>query len=240
MDIGLIILAVGVCVFVLAAALLCYLQIYQRHINKSLNESAPHRRRLVPPWVMAMLIPAVMVVVGIGAFCLDLVFDISNSRLTTKEEILEKACMGYEDFHARIAMTENVAAVLLYPDDLSEAEFRIYINKNSSHPNYAFRSGGETTSIERCVCLWEYQGSFILLSLNTPRIAKIRCENGTTYTLDPDTPFALVIPNAGSLLGGSEMEITYFYDYSGIEFYNEDGQVMDLTELDWFEMLRIS
>lgn len=239
MEIGFILLAVLVCACALAAVLLCYMEIYKRHINKSLNEPTQRRGRMVPPWIFAILIPVFLVITGICAFCLDLVFDLNNSRLTTKEEILENACIGYEDFHSQISMTENVAAVLMYPEDLSEAEFRIYINQNSNYPNYVFRSGGGVTSIERAICLWEHHGSFILLSLNAPHIAEIRCENGTTYAIDPNAPFALVIPDAGSLLSASH-KAAYFYDYTGIEFYDEDRQVIDLTTLDWFEMRRIS
>lgn len=237
MDLKFLLLVVLGSAAVLAGALLLYLRLYRRHINKALL--APTHRRMIAPQTLAACIPVVLLLAGLSAYALDVTFDISQSRLTTKEEILENARIGYEDFTSQISMSGDVAAVLSYPADLSEAEYRVYLNTNSNHPDYVYRTGGDTTSIERCVCLLEDRGTFIFLSLNAPRIAQIRCENGTTYAVDPGKPFVLVIPEAGSLLSENGDGANGYYGYTGVTVYDENGNVIDLTGLDWFEMRKI-
>lgn len=237
MELTFLLLVVLICAGALAGLLLLYGKLYERHINKALL--APSPRRMIAPRALAVWIPAVLLLAGLGVYALDVTFDISQRRLTTKEEILENARIGYEDFTSQISMSGDVAAVLSYPADLSEAEYRVYLNSNSNHPDYVYRTGGDITAIERGVCLLEDRGTFIFLSLNTPRIAEIRCENGTSYTVDPNEPFVLVIPEAGSLLRETRDDVTYYLGYTGVTVYDENGTILDLTGLDWFELRKI-
>ncbi len=213
---------------VFTVGLLVYLYAYRRHINKAVTENGQKHRRMIAPRTLAACIPVLSILVGLCAACLNLAWD---TRLTTSAEVLDHATTGHEDYNARISMSEEVAAVLCYPDDRSDARFSIYLNGNRSHPNYIFRLGGSDTSIARCASVLEYHGSLILLSLNAPRIAKIRCDNGATYQVDPNSPVVLVIPEAGSVFHGG---------YTGIEVYGEDGNILNLQELEWFTARHIT
>ena len=222
------------------AAVLVYLHFYKRHINRRLQDKSAKGRRMLPPHVLLSFLPVLLILLGILTVVLDAELDLSRSRLTTKEEILENARIGHEDMQSRISMSGDVAAVLCFAEDLGDSDFRVYINKNSNRPDYVFRRGGDLTSVERAACLLEYNGSFILLSLNACRIAEIRCGNGTVYSVDPDAPLALVIPDAGSLLSKTVDGVTCYYDYTGMEVFDEQGNEMDLTQLQWFEMAKLN
>ena len=148
--------------------------------------------------------------------------------------------MIYKSKRLGSSRTSEPLEMCNFKEDLSDSDFRFYINKNSNHPNYVFRRGSDLTSIERAAHLLEYDGTYILVSLNALRIAEIRCENGTTYSVDPDLPFVLVIPNGGSLLIKTEDNMTYYYDYTGIIVFDEHGNELDLTQKQWFEMAELT
>lgn len=238
MDLTFIIAVGFAAVLFLTDVVLLYLHFYKRHINKILQKDQAKQKKMMPPHRLLPWALALLVVIMVAAVVLDMEFDLSQSRLTTKEEILENARIGYEDTQSQIAMSADVAAVLSYSEDLSESEFRVYINKNSNRPNYIFRCGGDLTAIQRAAYLMEYKGTFILFSCNTCRISEIRCENGTTYRVDPDLPFVLVIPDGGSLLSYGAGESAY-HGYTGISVLDEKGNTIDLTQLQWFEMRKI-
>lgn len=240
MDITFIIMVLLVALVILFGAVFLYVCLYKKHINKALQEPQVKRKKMLPPYVLIYLIPVLLIVIGIVIVALDVQIDFSQSRLTTKEEILSNARIGFEEMQSEISMSGDVAAVLNYKEDLSDSDFRVYINKNSNHPNYVFRRGADLTSVERAAHLLEYDGTYVLVSLNVLRIAEIRCENGTTYSVDPDLPFVLVIPNGGSLLSKTEDNVTYYYDYTGISVFDELGNEIELTQTQWFEMAEIS
>ena len=240
MEITFIIIALLIALAIATCALLLYLHFYKKHINKMLQEPQVRRKKMLPPYVLVYLLPVLLIIVGIVTVALDMHFDLSYSRLTTKEEILANARIGFENMQSEISMSGDVAAVLNFKEDLSDSDFRIYINKNSNRPDYVFRRGADLTSVERGAHLLEYDGTYILVSLNTFRIAEIQCENGTTYSVDPNWPFVLVIPNGGSLISKTEDNVTYFYAYTGISVFDEHGNEIDLTQKQWFEMAEIS
>lgn len=240
MELTFILMVVLVTLLLLVGAVLIYLYFYKRHINNMLQKPQTKKMKMLPPHVLISFLPVLLIIVAIAAVVLDMEFDLSRSRLTTKEEILENARIGYEDMQSEISMSGDIAAVLSFPEDLSEAEFRVYINKNSNHPDYVFRRGGDLTSIERAAYLLEYNGSYVLISLNAYRIAEIQCENGTTYSVDPDSPFVLVIPDGGSLLSQAEGNATAYYDYTGIVVFDEQGNEINLTQIQWFEMAKLN
>lgn len=240
MDITYILMILLVALAVAVGAVLLYLYFYKRHINNMLQKTQTKPKKMLPPHVLISFLPILLIVVGIIAVALDIQFDLSKSRLTTKEEILANARIGYEDMQYQISMSGDVAAVLNFAEDLSESEYRVYINKNSNHPDYVFRRGGDLTAIERAAYLLEYNGTYVLISLNAPRIAEIRCENGTTYSVDPDSPFALVIPDGGSLLSKTAGGGTNYYAYTGIKVYDTQGNEIDLMQIQWFEMAKLN
>ena len=240
MEIKFILTVLLVSLLALVGIVLVYYHFYKRHINKALKDPQAKHRKMLPPHVLISVLAVLLIIVVITAVVLDLEFDLSRSRLTSKEEILANARIGYEDMQSEISMSGDVAAVLCYPEDLSEAEFRVYINENSNHPDYVFSRGGDLTSIERAAYLLEYNGTYVLISLNACQIAEIRCENGTTYSVDPDSPFVLVIPDGGSLLSKAEDSGTFYYDYTGIAVFDDQGNELDLTQLQWFEMAKLN
>lgn len=240
MEVKFILMVLLVTLLALAGIVLIYLQFYKRHINNMLQKTQTKPKRMLPPHVLVSFLTVLLIIVAIITVALDMEFDLSQSRLTTKEEILANARIGYEDMQSEISMSGDVAAVLSFTEDLSESRFRVYINKNSNHPDYVFRRGGNLTAIERAACLLEYNGTYVLFSLNAYRIAEIRCENGTIYSVDPNSPFVLVIPDGGSLLGKTEQDATYCYDYTGIRVFDEGGNEIDLTLIQWFEMAKLN
>lgn len=240
MEATFILMVVLVTFLLLVGAVLIYLYFYKRHINNILQKPQAKRKKMLPPHVLISILLVFLIIVAIAAVALDVEFDLSRSRLTTREEILENARIGYEDMQSEISMSGDIAAVLNFSEDLSEAQFRVYINKNSNHPDYVFRRGGSYTSVERAAYLLEYNGTYVLTSLNALRIAEIRCENGTTYSVDPNAPFVLVIPDGGSLLSKTGDIGTDYYDYTGIVVYDKQGNEIDLTQIQWFEMSKIN
>lgn len=239
MEITFILLVLLIALVLAGTAVLVYLHFYKRHINNVLQETQAKHKRMIPPHVLISFLPVLLIIVAIVTVVIDMEFDLSQSRLTTKEEILANARIGYEDMQSEISMSGDVAAVLNFKEDMSDSDFRVYINKNSNHPDYVFRRGAELTSVERAAYLLEYDGTYVLISLNAFRIAEVRCENGTTYSVDPDSPFVLVIPNGGSLISKIEDNVTYFYDYTGISVFDEQGNEIDLTQKQWFEMAKL-
>lgn len=240
MEVTFILMVVLVTLLLLVGAVLIYLYFYKQHINNVLQKPQTKKKKMLPPHVLISFLPALLIIIAIAAVVLDMEFDLSRSRLTTKEEILENARIGYEDMQSEISMSGDIAAVLSFPEDFSEAEFRVYINENNNHPDYVFRRGGDLTSIERAAYLLEYNGSYVLISLNAYRIAEIQCENGITYSVDPDSPFVLVIPDGGSLLSQTEGNGTAYYDYTGIVVFDEQSNEIDLTQIQWFEMTKLN
>lgn len=240
MEVTFILMVVLVTLLLLVGAVLIYLYFYKRHINNMLQKPQAKRKKMLPPHVLISILLVFLIVVVIVTVALDMELDLSQSRLTTKEEILANARIGYEDMQSEISMSGDVAAVLNFKDDLSDCDFKVYINKNSNHPDYVFRRGADLTSVERAAYLLEYNGTYVLISLNAPRIAEIRCENGTTYSVDPNAPFVLVIPDGGSLLSKTGDIGTGYYDYTGIVVYDNQGNEIDLTQIQWFEMSKIN
>lgn len=78
----------------------------------------------------------------------------------------------------------------------------------------AFRYGGHTTSVERSVSIYKFDGTLVLISMNSLHIEKIECHDGDTYETDPNRPFALILPSGG------------------FDVYDNEGNLIDL-EQDW-------
>lgn len=235
MDLRFFLLVFGICTAVPALGLWLYFWAYKRHINKALADPPSPPHPMAAPGTVAAFLPAAVLLLVIAFFGLDMIFDITNRRLTTADEVLASARTGYEDYQYALDYTDQIAAVLVYSEDKADSHYRLFLNQNTNDPDYAFRRGGSHTSIDRGVLLLSRADTFVLLSMNALRIAEIRCDNGTIYQLDPDSPFALIIPDAGTLPQVSDSQETSYTDPSGIKVYDEYGNLIDLTGLDWFE-----
>lgn len=210
----LLLLAVVVGLFILSVI---YFQIYKHHINKVLVEPAKKHIRMTPPYkmIMAFVIILIGIVIALAATIMP-----SLNRITTASEI-EKYTRNFqavsEDWDIEIAMNNNLAAALAYDVESGKHTFSIYENKNETFTNYVFRYGGKSTSIERSVRVFIFDNSIALLSMNELHISKIECHDGETYELNPNEPFALVMPN------------------DGFDVYGADGNKIDLKQAEWYE-----
>lgn len=104
-----------------------------------------------------------------------------------------------EDWICQKDITDGVAALLFYPEDKSNAIYSVYIKGNGLSFSFHSRSRGFMHSIQESICEFHHSESdtLIFLSLNKPRIEKIElAHNGSIeeILLDPDEPFALVLP----------------------------------------------
>lgn len=221
MDLGFILLLFGICAAIPALGLWLYFLAYKRHINKALADQSKSPRPMAAPGAVAAFLPAAALLLVIAFFGLDMIFDITNRRLTTADEVLASARIGYEEYRYSHDCTNQIAAVLVYSEDKADSHYRIYLNQDVNQPDYVFRHGGSATAVDRSVLLFAWDDTFVLLSMNAPRIARIQCDNNC-FQLDPDSPFALILPDTGT-------------DPDRIQAYDETGNLIDLTELDWFE-----
>lgn len=217
MDLSILILMVLAIAVLLAAAVLVYLQIYKRNINKALNAKAGIHRHMVPPHNMA----ALSVVLVAAVVVLGIIVAPNFNRITNAHEI-EQAAREFQaignEWNVEMGMADNFAAVLFYNEDRSDHSFAIYRNTNEVRANYVFWYGGNSTSIQRSVRVFKYDGALALISMNELHIAKIECHDGETYVLDPNSPFVFVIP------GG------------GFDVYDKNGNLIDLEQDWWYEL----
>ena len=218
MDISyiLLLLFAAVCVFFLVC--IGYLLIYKKHINKVLIEPDKKHIKLVPPYKVLLVLIIVFAIV-VTSFAVTLIPNTEHlSTVNDIEEDVRSFQKISDDWNIEIAMNERIAAVIAYDNQESEHTFSIYENKGSTKTNYVFRYGGKSTSIERGIRVFKFEGTTALISMNTLRIAAIECHDGDRYELDPNTPFVLVIPSGG------------------FDVYDENGKLIDITQAGWYEL----
>ena len=217
MDISyiLLLLFAAVCVFFLVC--IGYLLIYKKHINKVLIEPDKKHIKLVPPYKVLLVLIIVFAIV-VTSFAVTLIPNTEHlSTVNDIEEDVRSFQKISDDWNIEIAMNERIAAVIAYDNQESEHTFSIYENKGSTKTNYVFRYGGKSTSIERGIRVFRFEGTTALISMNALRIAAIECHDGNRYEVDPNTPFVLVIPSGG------------------FDVYDENGKLIDTTQVDWYE-----
>lgn len=197
MDISyiLLLLFAAVCVFFLVC--IGYLLIYKKHINKVLIEPDKKHIKLVPPYKVLLVLIIVFAIV-VTSFAVTLIPNTEHlSTVNDIEEDVRSFQKISDDWNIEIAMNERIAAVIAYDNQESEHTFSIYENKGSTKTNYVFRYGGKSTSIERGIRVFRFEGTTALISMNILHIAAIECHDGERYEVDPNTPFVLVIPSGG-------------------------------------------
>ena len=218
MDISyiLLLLFAAVCVFFLVC--IGYLLIYKKHINKVLIEPDKKHIKLVPPYKVLLVLIIVFAIV-VTSFAVTLIPNTEHlSTVNDIEEDVRSFQKISDDWNIEIAMNERIAAVIAYDNQESEHTFSIYENKGSTKTNYVFRYGGKSTSIERGIRVFRFEGTTALISMNILHIAAIECHDGERYEIDPNTPFVLVIPSGG------------------FDVYDENGKLIDITQADWYEL----
>ncbi len=218
MDISyiLLLLFAAVCVFFLVC--IGYLLIYKKHINKVLIEPDKKHIKLVPPYKVLLVLIIVFAIV-VTSFAVTLIPNTEHlSTVNDIEEDVRSFQKISDDWNIEIAMNERIAAVIAYDNQESEHTFSIYENKGSTKTNYVFRYGGKSTSIERGIRVFRFEGTTALISMNILHIAAIECHDGERYEVDPNTPFVLVIPSGG------------------FDVYDENGNLIDITQVGWYEL----
>ena len=218
MDISyiLLLLFAAVCVFFLVC--IGYLLIYKKHINKVLIEPDKKHIKLVPPYKVLLVLIIVFAIV-VTSFAVTLIPNTEHlSTVNDIEEDVRSFQKISDDWNIEIAMNERIAAVIAYDNQESEHTFSIYENKGSTKTNYVFRYGGKSTSIERGIRVFRFEGTTALISMNILHIAAVECHDGERYEIDPNNPFVLVIPSGG------------------FDVYDENGKLIDITQSDWYEL----
>ena len=218
MDISyiLLLLFAAVCVFFLVC--IGYLLIYKKHINKVLIEPDKKHIKLVPPYKVLLVLIIVFAIV-VTSFAVTLIPNTEHlSTVNDIEEDVRSFQKISDDWNIEIAMNDRIAAVIAYDNQESEHTFSIYENKDSTKTNYVFRYGGKSTSIERGIRVFKFEGTTALISMNILHIAAVECHDGERYEIDPNNPFVLVIPSGG------------------FDVYDENGKLIDITQADWYEL----
>lgn len=234
---------------VAAALITLYMFFYKWYINNSLKNGTTPRLRMPSPRFMLVLVPVVLVIsilVAGTVSLLDYFYDFTDRRTENMEEMLEQFSLPvvYPDpdvWQIETAMTERYGALMAWNEDMSDSHYHIFINEENGLPDYVFRYGGGSSSLETSVLLFEQEGNLILLSLNKPRIAQIECDNGMIYHVDPDKPFVLIIPDGGHILSRNPESLIMQgnYGYSGFVVVDENGDVVDLMSYNYFDMKKI-
>ena len=218
MDISYILLILFAAVCVFSFVCIGYLFIYKKHINKVLVEPDKKHIKLVPPYKVLLILIIVFAIVG-TSFAVTIIPNTEHlSTVNDIEEDVRSFQKISDDWNIEIAMNERIAAVIAYDNQESEHTFSIYENKGSTKTNYVFRYGGKSTSIERGIRVFKFEGTTALISMNILHIAAIECHDGERYEIDPNKPFVLVIPSGG------------------FDVYDENGKLIDITQADWYEL----
>lgn len=119
--------------------------------------------------------------------------------------------------------TGQIAAMLFYPEDGdgTEMRFSIYINPRGLSFGYFFTYGGISNEIEEGISCYEADeiSYRAFLSMNRVRVARAVYGSGNsaqTVELNPDKPFALVLPS----------------DEGAVTFYNDqDEKIEDIYDM---------
>ncbi len=217
MDISYILLILLVGAFVLLASTV-YFFIYKRHINKVLVEPQKKHIKMVPPYMVVLVLTIVFAVIGTSFL---ITIQPRLNRISTVSEI-EKDARSFQgisnDWDIEITMDDRIAAVIAYNEQKDEHAFSIYENEGKGKTNYVFRYGGKSTSIERSVRVFKFEGTTAFISMNALHIAAIECHDGERYEIDPNMPFVLVVPSGG------------------FDIFDSSGNSVDLSQDWWYEL----
>lgn len=245
MELYFVAAAILLCSVVLLVLLLLYLALYRRHINRVLENAEQTGRKWISPASLLGWLPVVLLLCVVTVCILELTLDISQSRLTSREEILNSYSGFYrenpknwEQTQMVMTMTDEFALVLHYPQDHSDSRFDIYRDLPGEPLDYELKRRMSLTPVELGVLMVECDGAMLFGSLNEIRVAKIVTDSGAVYEIDPDEPFVLVIPEGCTRLAEKTEDpaVILVYGYSGFTAYDEYGKEMDLLSYDWSQL----
>lgn len=210
-----IVIAIVILLTIIAAG---YFLLYTSNINKALVTKGHKHLHMIPPYkmVIALIILFIVVVAVLVAIYLPGMSRITNAH--DIEEHLREFQAVNDEWNVEVAMSDNYAAVIAYDDEQTDHAFAIYRNTSEAFTNFVFRAGGHTTSVEKSVSVYKFDGTLALVSMNTLHIAKIECHDGDTYETDPNHPFVLILPSGG------------------FNIYDNEGNLIDLEQDWWYEI----
>ncbi len=214
MEITLVLLTLFAALCFLFVICAVYLWIYKRHINKALAQPEKKHLRMVPPYRVLIALLLLMAIIG-TSFAVSALPSLRQTN--TAEEIEKEVRQTLDDnWNVEIAMGDHIAAVIAFHLSTGEHTFSIYQSRGAGS-DYVFRYGGKSTAVERSVRVFQLEDTAAILSMNALHIAAIEC--GTArYAVDPDMPFALVIPSGS------------------FRAYDQDGALLDLSQSQWYEV----
>ena len=107
---------------------------------------------------------------------------------------------------------EELTALVFYPEDRSRSVFSIYRKDRMPLFGWHFRAGGGVPALDEGVAEFTAEGFHerAYVSLNPLGACRAELGNGETVALDPERPFAIVVP-------------------CGAVFYDEEGTLIEST-----------
>lgn len=117
-----------------------------------------------------------------------------------------------DEWLSETSIGDEVAVLVFYPPDSSDAVYSVYCHKRNGGFGYSFRAGGKISSVKSGITRFRIDGcaEYAYVSLNVQKINKLIVDDGSnpsTIPLDSSRPFAIVLPlNAGNI---------FFYDMEG-------------------------
>lgn len=142
-----------------------------------------------------------------------------NNNIGTRKSNIEKDARISQkiddSWQVAKSISDTMAAMLFYDEDLNDYTFSIYVNKRGLSFGYFFRGGGSTNIENEGIAEYKIEGYHekAYLSMNRQQIAKIEIDDGnTTEIIDIDMakPFAIVLP----------------IGIGSIKIYDKDGNVL--------------
>lgn len=173
-------------------------------------------KRSVKTWVYLSVI----------VFCVCLIIAcnilLKQNRLINAENI-ESHARSFQNIPdkwlAETGIGNNIAALIFYPADSSDAIYSIYLCRGNNGIGFSFRAGGKISSVENGITQFSIDGynEIAYISMNKQKICKLTIDDGSnikTMVLDSSKPFALILPsNAGN-----------------VSFYDTEDNIVEITD----------
>lgn len=157
-------------------------------------------------WTAAAVAVAALLVLGL--YLKGGTFGVSRGRL---EQDARGDGRIDADWQSVQAITDSIAGLLFYSEDLSDATYSIYIKRDGLSFGYFFRLGGSGVEVDRGIAGFSFAGSDrVFLSMNRAGVCRMEVEGWDgleTVEIDGMKPFAMAVP--------AEAGLVTFYDEAG-------------------------
>lgn len=161
-------------------------------------------------WSWYIMLIEVILIAAIFCFTwLSMDFGIGSNRI---EQDARDSGKIPADWSVTIDTSDILSAMVFHPENKSDHDYRVYINRPGLSFGYFFRSGGHIFDIENSIAEISVEGyeEKAFISLNTQNVAKMEIDNGNhteTILIESTKPFAFVLAkNVGAVT---------FYDIHG-------------------------